>query len=58
MVASDFLRHPHYLRHFGHGVHANDVRAGEHRGRHRRGRAPVSFRRRPAADRISQKRLA
>ena len=35
--------HPHDLHHLGDGVHADDVRAAEHRGGHRGGRPPVAL---------------
>ena len=40
-----------------HRVHADDVRAGQHRGGDRRGRAPVAFGGRPVAERVAHERL-
>ena len=57
-VAPYFLRHAHHLHHLGDGVHADDVRAGENGGRHGRSCSPITIRRGPAVDGISQKRLA
>ena len=48
---SNLLRHADHLRHLGHRVHADDVRAGEDRGGDGGGRAPVALGRGPAADR-------
>ena len=54
----DLLRHPSRPAPSRHGVDADDVGARQHGGRHRRGRAPVAFRRGPAAERLAHERLA
>ena len=41
--APDLLRHPHHLHHLRDGVHAHDVGAAQHGGRHGGGRAPVAI---------------
>ena len=42
-MPSYLLGHPDDLHHFGDGVHAHDVRAGQDRRRHRGRRAPVAL---------------
>ncbi len=48
----------HHLHHLGDGVHAHDVRAGQHGGGHRRRGAPVALGRRTLADRVAHERFA
>ena len=48
----------HDVHHFGHRVHAHDVRAEQHDGRYRRRSAPVALVGVPLAERRFQERLA
>jgi hypothetical protein len=57
-MSTNLLGHSYNLRHLGDGMHANDVGAGQDRGRHGSRGTPVALGCRSPAQRLSHERLA